>query len=110
MAGPNFPPPRLSGTIPTAFVTGLFFGIYLITVGFANRWLLFTDEGWKLRKQHHWSMIIITNIIWALLLADCAVAVFVPMLQMSFIEAGNKPREWANPPWNAIVKVSFSEY
>lgn len=53
-------------------------------------------------------MIIIANVIWALSVADCVVAVLVPMSQMAFIEAGNKPKEWANPAWNAIVKVRFS--
>lgn len=108
MAGPKFPSPLLANTIPTAFVTGLFFGLYLVTIGFANRWLFFTDEGWRLRKRLHWLMIIIANVIWALSVADCVVAVLVPMSQMAFIEAGNKPKEWANPAWNAIVKVRFS--
>jgi hypothetical protein len=100
----------MSYTLPelvaTTFSSGLFYGLYLVTVGYANRWLLFADEGWKIRKTINWSMVIITNLISAMTMANAAVAVQGPMAEADFVGRGHLPTDYIRPPWEAIVKVS----
>ncbi|KIL60199.1 hypothetical protein M378DRAFT_130795 [Amanita muscaria Koide BX008] len=40
-----------------------FYGLYMTTFGMGLRWLLFTDEGWKLRKPFDWPMLVATILI-----------------------------------------------
>ncbi len=98
---------KLAQSIGTTFTNGLLFGLYLITACFANRWLIFTYDGWKLRRRIQWTMVVITNLIAALILVDAVLAVLIPMNQMTFVERGNKPEDWKDYPWDSIVKVSL---
>lgn len=107
MAGPNLPPLLLPQSVAITFVVGLFYGFYLITVCYANRWLFFTDEGWRFRKQINWFTVAITNLISTLLLADVALSVRTPMSQTAFVEKGHRPDEFTYPPWEPIVEVSL---
>lgn len=103
---PKLSEPRLAQPVAIIFMHGLLFGINFITFGLTNRWLIFTDEGWKVRKNLNWLLIIIANFIGALSLVDVSVDVRVISLQMDFVDAGGKPLDWVTPPWNGIVRVS----
>lgn len=96
----------LGQTLVVAFTNGLLFGLYFITVCSANRWLLFEDEGWKVKKRIHWLMVTMTNSIATLILAFTVLSVRMPMTQMAFVAAGNEPEDWIDPPWDSTVKVS----
>ncbi|KIL60222.1 hypothetical protein M378DRAFT_130805 [Amanita muscaria Koide BX008] len=55
-------------SITESFVTALlvktsFYGLYIATFGVYLRWLLFADEGWKLRKPLDWPMLIVAILI-----------------------------------------------
>lgn len=89
------------------FAFGLFFGIYLITVAFANRWLLFVDEGWKWRTSINWYMVVITNLIFALQTAAVGIAVNGAISEARFVEEGHKPSEYIEPAWTGIVAVNL---
>ncbi|KAF8178727.1 hypothetical protein BJ912DRAFT_1146209 [Pholiota molesta] len=52
--------------VPYTFVSALFYGLYLSTVFHCLRWLVFADEGWKMRRRINWAMLSITIILWAL--------------------------------------------
>ncbi|KAM6499792.1 hypothetical protein JOM56_005300 [Amanita muscaria] len=57
-------------SITESFVTSLlvqtsFYGLYMATFGVCLRWLLFADEGWRLRKPLDWPMLVATIIIFA---------------------------------------------
>ena len=41
-------------------VSFLFFGFYLTTLFHCLRWLVFADEGWKIRNKISWTMLTIT--------------------------------------------------
>lgn len=99
----------LAQSIATTFMNGLLFGIYFITACFANRWLLFTSEGWKLRRRIHWMIVVVTNLIAALILIDAVLAVLIPMTQMTFVEEGNMPTAWTDFSWDPILKVSSND-
>ncbi|KAM6499773.1 hypothetical protein JOM56_005281 [Amanita muscaria] len=57
-------------SITESFVTALlvqtsFYGLYMATFGICLRWLLFADEGWRLRKTLDWPMLVATTLIFA---------------------------------------------
>jgi hypothetical protein len=97
----------LSDNVVTSFTSGLVYGLELVTFGYANRWLLLADEGWRIRKNINWPIVIITNLIWAMTTADAAVALHMPMAEMDFIQQGHLPSEYITPPWQAITLVSL---
>jgi hypothetical protein len=105
MPGPDFPPFLLPQAVTITFTTGIFLGIYLVSVAFVNRWLIFTDEGWKFRKDIRWYTLIITNIIAVLVLLDVAAYISTSIEESAFVEWGNKLGGYAEPPWRAIMKV-----
>lgn len=49
--------------VTSVFVATLFFGIYLCTLFSCLRWLLFADEGWRLRKNIDWVIVIIAILL-----------------------------------------------
>lgn len=89
------------------FTTGVLFGIYLITASFANRWLIFTDEGWQRRKNVHWLMVVITNTIFLLSVASMGLTTHKAMSQAIFVEEGGRAGDWVNPAWDPIATVSI---
>jgi hypothetical protein len=108
MSGPVLPHYLPSQAVAVTFVDGLFNGFYLVTVGFANRWLFFTDEGWKFRKHIQWPLAIITNFTWALMMAGLGLSVQSPIAMTAFVEEGHRPEDFSSPGWASIVKVCFS--
>lgn len=92
------------------FTIGILFGLYIITACFANRWLLFSDEGWKLKKRIHWLMVIMTNVLVVLIFVDTTFSVQIAMAQSAFVESGHTSEEWIDVPWHAIVNVGFKNH
>ncbi|KIJ41913.1 hypothetical protein M422DRAFT_780142 [Sphaerobolus stellatus SS14] len=95
---------RLAAVIPTFFMTlspdkvlaeawvdALFLGIYLTTFVRCLRWLVWADEGWKLRKKINWTMLIIT-----LLISGCIFTNMVVFLQSRMESL--RPDHLAAPP------------
>ncbi|KAF9447156.1 hypothetical protein P691DRAFT_761000 [Macrolepiota fuliginosa MF-IS2] len=105
---PSLPPLTLSQAVAETFSGGLFYGLYLITTCYANRWLFFADEGWKFRKNIHWFMAITTNLLTAMLLVNTAFIVHAPMAQSVFVEQGHTPQEFVPPAWDAIVRCMIA--
>lgn len=94
--------------VNTTFTYGLLFGIYLNTAAFANRWLIFVDEGWKLRKNVHWFLVVITNLIFAGETAIVGVLVNGAFVEARFVEIqGHQLSEYTEAPWIAIAAVSL---
>jgi hypothetical protein len=107
MPGPVLPLYSLSQGVAVAFINGLFYGLYLVTTCFANRWLFFADEGWKFRKQIHWLMAIVTNLVWALSVVGLGLSIHTPISKAAFVEAGHRTEDFAGPGWDDIGKVGF---
>jgi len=109
MVGPKLSATRLSQPVAIIFMHGLLFGLNIVTFGLSCRWLLFTDEGWKLRKRFHWLLLIITILLGAFSVADATVDLRVISMQMYFIDAGHRPVEWVPPFWNGIVRCMIAD-
>jgi hypothetical protein len=106
MPGPDLPPFLLPQAVTITLTTGIFLGFYLISVAFANRWLILTDEGWKFRKNIHWYTLIATNIVAVLVFLDEGVNISTPVAESGFVEQGNKPDKYIEPSWRPIIRVS----
>ncbi|HEV7738200.1 MAG TPA: hypothetical protein VGO47_12625 [Chlamydiales bacterium] len=99
---PKFPVMSLSNdqNVAQVFIVALFLGIFLVTFGIALRWLLWEDEGWKLRHKIGWIMVLFTGIIFGLtltravwLLRDIMVSVMEPFQVNNATEDTSKPVE-----------------
>jgi len=51
--------------VSSVFIAALFFGLYLASLLPCLRWLIWADEGWKLRKNIHWTILGIALFIFA---------------------------------------------
>ncbi|KAF9473813.1 hypothetical protein BDN70DRAFT_997441 [Pholiota conissans] len=69
----NVPPEK---EIIIAFTGALSYGIYVLTLCYCLRWLLFSDEGWTARRNRKWSMVIISIAIFVLVTAYLAVGLY----------------------------------
>ncbi|KAM6492264.1 hypothetical protein JOM56_011988 [Amanita muscaria] len=52
--------------IPSSIVTAMLFGLYLASFAHCVRWLLFEDEGWRVRKKVNRSLVATTLVIFFL--------------------------------------------
>ncbi|KAF7770717.1 hypothetical protein Agabi119p4_6691 [Agaricus bisporus var. burnettii] len=104
----NLTPFLLPQAIAITFAGAIFLGFYLISVAFANRWLVFTDDGWKIRRNIHWYTLSITNITAVLVLIAQSVTLSTSMAEASYVEEGNQLADHEDPPWKAIVRCTVS--
>ncbi|KAF7783906.1 hypothetical protein Agabi119p4_71 [Agaricus bisporus var. burnettii] len=110
MSGPTLPPFLLPQAISITFVGGISIGVYLISAAFANRWLIFTDDGWRFRspKSIHWCILAITNTLVVLILIGQALNVNTSIAEADLVEQGHQLSEYEDPNWKPIVKCMVS--
>ncbi|KIJ24880.1 hypothetical protein M422DRAFT_274244 [Sphaerobolus stellatus SS14] len=97
-------------TLADVWAEALFLGLYLPTLFRCLRWLLWTDEGWKLRKKIDWTILIVTLLIAACVLIDKAVSL---QSKMQSLEPGIVPQPQRGgtvnaPNWVDIVICTAS--
>jgi hypothetical protein len=103
MSGPAY---LVSQAIAINFTAGIFVGLYFVSAAYANRWLIFADEGWKIRKKIHWHTFAATNITLVLVLIILALTVNSSIKEAAFVEQGNKLSDFADDPRKGIVQAS----
>ncbi|KAF8185151.1 hypothetical protein BJ912DRAFT_973717 [Pholiota molesta] len=96
--------------VASIFVGALFYGLYLTTLFHCIRWLVFTDEGWKVRKRISWTMLSTTVALWVLATISRALELRNTMVQ---VVGESKPPAPPPPsgsigstttlPWMAVV-------
>ncbi|EKM84326.1 hypothetical protein AGABI1DRAFT_124647 [Agaricus bisporus var. burnettii JB137-S8] len=107
-SGLSLPPYLLSQAVAINFTAGIFVGFYFVSVAYANRWLIFTDEGWQIRKKIHWHSLAATNITLMLLLFVLALTVNTSIAEADFVEQGNKVEDYKAAPWRGIVACALT--
>jgi hypothetical protein len=108
MLEPALPLYLLSQAVAVTFTYAMFFGVYLVTVCFENWWLFFTDEGWKLKRQIHWPLAIVTNLIWAFTIAIVGLSLNGTIVPAIFVEVGHPIKEFVSPGWDSLLRVCSS--
>ncbi|PFH50980.1 hypothetical protein AMATHDRAFT_40507 [Amanita thiersii Skay4041] len=58
------------------FVQAILYGLYISTLIYCLRWLLFTDEGWKLRKRPQSVMLGVTVVLFILSTSDLVLSLY----------------------------------
>ena len=101
------PLPSPDQTVAIAFLVALFFGIYLSTFFHCMRWLLFTDQGWELRKRGEvqWSMTCVALAIFTLSVTNRGIQLKRWSQQVVWYhEPGHS--QMHNTDWTDVVLVS----
>lgn len=67
------------------FIQSILYGLYIATFVECLRWLMFENEGWKLRrcKQMRWSFIIIAIIVFAISTADVLIGLWLTRTRLA---------------------------
>jgi hypothetical protein len=97
--------------VASIFAGTLFYGLYLSTLFHCLRWLVFADEGWKVRNKISWTMLAITIILFVVTTINTALGLQNSMVRV-VIDTKLKPASppgsiWitATLPWMAVLKV-----
>jgi hypothetical protein len=95
----------LPDSVAVVFTGALAFGLYFATLLTCLRWLLFTDEGWKLRKQIRRSILFITFLIFACNVVYLSLTVRGAVEKAwHFITLPEEPYD-GGPQWESILSV-----
>jgi hypothetical protein len=101
--------------VASIFVGALFYGLYLTTLFHCIRWLVFADEGWKVRKRISRTMLSTTIALWVLATISRALELRNTMVQV--VSESKQPPppppsgsigSTTTLPWMAVVIVSTS--
>ncbi|TFK41510.1 hypothetical protein BDQ12DRAFT_733035 [Crucibulum laeve] len=83
------------------FTASIATGLYLSTLLHCLRWLLFTDEGWKIRKKISWPFLIATLSLLVLSTIHLSLALWETLEQ---VLQGNQTSSSVGPiPWSDVV-------
>lgn len=93
--------------VAIVFTSALIFGMYIITLLFCFRWLLFCDEGWGLKKRISWTTVTTTFLIFSFNLIYLVLSLRSTMATVKYLEDHPDGSDYQSPPWDAIVKVNF---
>jgi hypothetical protein len=106
MAGSDLSPFTLAQGPEISFIAGMFFGVYFISLAFANRWLIFSDDGWRFRRGIQGFTLILTNVIAIPVSINQVMKVNESITHAKFIEQGHLPSDYVESQWKPIVQVS----
>jgi hypothetical protein len=106
MAGSDLPSYTLTQGLVVSFIAGIFLGLYFISLAFANRWLLFTNDRWMFKPTIHYFTLIITNAIRVLVVVNQVMKVDMSLAKAEFVEQGHPTEEYVELHWRSILQVS----
>lgn len=97
----------LHQNVAVTFVNALLYGLYFSTFLHCIRWLLFADEGWKLRgrKDIPWSMLVATLLLFFFSLASLVLELRSTLETLQTIERTNEIITVQKPAWVSLVLV-----
>ncbi|KAJ3569098.1 hypothetical protein NP233_g5278 [Leucocoprinus birnbaumii] len=93
--------------VASEFAGALALGIYLCTLGFTVRWLLFSDEGWTRRKAVNWPMVGVTAYIFVATIAYSALDLKIVMDEVKLLMT-DPGAVYILPMWLNICKCMFA--
>ncbi|KAJ3569095.1 hypothetical protein NP233_g5280 [Leucocoprinus birnbaumii] len=99
----------LDQRVSVVFVGALAFGLYAVTLLICLRWLLFVDEGWRLRKGRsiNWPIIIV-----ALLILACNLAYLIETFEWTKVAVWHAIHfpfvDYGKPEWTSIVSCTVA--
>ncbi|PPQ96834.1 hypothetical protein CVT26_006003 [Gymnopilus dilepis] len=102
--------PNISATdrVLALFLAALATGVYLVTLFYCLRWLLFTDDGWRLRKKVHKTMLGGTLAIFVLSSIHLSLAAEGTYVDVRDEERGIPMKSGGRLPWSSLVMCMVS--
>ncbi len=91
--------------VAVVFTSALIFGMYIITLFFCVRWLLFCDEGWRLKECIRWTIVTTTLLIFTFNLVYLVLSLRSTMAMVKYLAAHPDGPGYQSPPWDSIIKV-----
>lgn len=98
----------LDQNVAIVFIDALLYGIYFTTLLHCVRWLVFADEGWKLRRKMdiQWAMLLATLLLFFFSLGNFVLEVWYTLLTLRRIDRGSDVTAAVQKPgWLALVTV-----
>jgi len=91
------------------FVDALIYGVYFTSLLYCIRWVVFTDEGWKLRskKDIKWVMLVATMFLFAFSITNEALVLWDTMVLFRAIQRGTGTG-LQKPAWITLVVCTTS--
>ncbi|KAF8893174.1 hypothetical protein CPB84DRAFT_1320597 [Gymnopilus junonius] len=90
------------------FIAALFTGVYLCTLFFCVRWLVYTDDGWRVRKKIHKAMLAGTLALFILSSLHISLAVEITYADVRDGERGIPVKSGGRLPWTSLVMCMIS--
>ena len=90
--------------IVSLLLAGVATGLYLCTLFFCLRWLLFDDQGWRLRKKINWTLLMTTLFLFVLSTTHVTMAAKSTVILVQEDIRGVPPSP--KLPWTSVVMVS----
>jgi len=90
------------------FIAALATGVYLCTLFYCIRWLVYTDEGWRVRKKIDKTMLSGTLAICALSSIHTSLAVQTSFVEIRNLEMGIANTPNAPLPWTSVVMCTVT--
>ncbi|KAF8993892.1 hypothetical protein BDQ17DRAFT_1331410 [Cyathus striatus] len=92
--------------VASVFVAALFHGLHFSTLLHCLRWLIYADEGWKLRKKINWVFVTISLVLFTLSTTNISLSLHNAMVYV--MNVPQKPPKITvgvapQPTWEAIV-------
>ncbi len=91
--------------IVSVLVAGSATGVYLCTLAFCLRWLLFADQGWRIRKGINWILLTASLALFLLSSTHIIMAVKSTITTVQSDIRGDPPS--SKLPWTSVVMVSY---
>lgn len=88
------------------FIAAVATGVYLCTLSTCVRWLVYVDDGWRVRKQINKTWLSATLAIFFLSSLHTTLAVTTTFFNIRTLETGVIIKESDVIPWTDVVQVS----
>jgi hypothetical protein len=94
------------------FIGAIATGIYLCTLFYCIRWLVYTDEGWRIRKKIHWPMLSGTLSLFVLSSIHISLAASTSFQAIRDTERGiiDTGDDGGRLPWTDLVMCTVSNF
>ncbi|KAF9446495.1 hypothetical protein P691DRAFT_776811 [Macrolepiota fuliginosa MF-IS2] len=96
--------------VGTVFTAALIFGMYLITLLFCFRWLLFDDDGWNLRERISWTTVLTAFLIFAFNLLYLVLSLRSTIAMVKYLSDNPGGPGYHTPHWDSIVKCTSANF
>ncbi|KAF9450648.1 hypothetical protein P691DRAFT_809931 [Macrolepiota fuliginosa MF-IS2] len=98
----------LYSEIAVVFVGALAFGLYFATLLTCIRWLLFVDEGWRLRKTIRWTILSVTFFIFGFNVAYLGWSLHWSMIKAWHAINDPPGATYTTPEWANIISCTVA--